>query len=185
MKDFTARNISILLHPLFVVPLASLAYLRFRGLPLIESVQWISVWITVSVLPIAVYTYFTGEKGLNIMRKELRRPVYVLALVSLVIYYSILRFYAGPEVVVEGLLIGVFSVILFGTVNSYSKISVHTGAVTGTGTGFLTQRPFIGAVILLVGFLVGLSRIQLERHTQKEVIYGALIGILCGMLFFL
>lgn len=185
MKDRTARAISTVFHPLIIIPTASLVYLRFRGLALTESIQWIGLWIIISVLPIVVYTYFMGEKGLNVMKKELRRPVYVLALISLVVYYAVLELVEGPEVVVKGLILGAFSVSVFGFLNSYSKISVHTGAMMATGTAFLSQRPFIGVLILLSSMLVGLSRVHLDKHTEKEVLYGALTGILCGLLFFL
>ena len=52
----------------------------------------------------------------------------------------------------ERLFIGNLTVLIFGALNYYSKISVHIGAITGTGTAFLTQAPLSGVLILSTSF---------------------------------
>lgn len=184
MNESLARKVSIILHPLIVVPLSALIYLYFGGLSILSSVKWIGLWTVISILPTVVYTYFKGEKGLNIRDRELRTPVYILAVLSLIASYSTIFLLNGPSIVLKGVIIGILSVLIFGAFNHYSKISVHTGAITGTGTAFLTQAPLPGILLLSVSVLVGKGRIDLNKHTRREVIYGGLTGILCGAMFF-
>lgn len=184
MNESLARKVSIIFHPLIVVPLSALIYLYFGGLSIIDSLKWIGLWTVISILPTVVYTYFKGERGLNIMNKELRRPVYILAVLSLIASYSTISLLNGPSIVLEGVILGILSVLIFGALNHYSKISVHTGAITGTGTAFLTQAPLSGVLLLCTSVLVGKSRIDFNKHTRREVMYGGFTGILCGTMFF-
>ena len=184
MNESLARKISIIFHPLILVPLSAFIYLYFGGHSILPSVKWIGLWTVISILPTVVYTYFGGERGLNIMDKELRTPVYILAVLSLFASYSTIFLLNGPSIVLEGVIVGILSVLIFGALNHYSKISVHTGTITGTGTAFLIHGTFAGVLLLCTSLLVGKSRIDLNKHTRREAIFGGLTGILCGAMFF-
>ena len=74
-------------------------------------------------------------------------------------------------------------------VNIWWKISTHSagiGGVTGALLAFAFRFNFnpvwwLCLVILLAG-AVGTSRIILRQHTVAQVIYGYLLGTLCGFI---
>ncbi len=62
--------------------------------------------------------------------------------------------------------------------------SGHTLTVFAYATVFLLHRRYhdMGAIMLLLAFLVGIGRMMLGLHYPTDVLTGALIGILCAFI---
>lgn len=76
---------------------------------------------------------------------------------------------------------------VFAGANYFSKVSIHTGATTASGTLLLTES-LIGLGLLLLSPVVAWSRVKMKRHSSEEVLMGGLLGITCvlaGVVLFL
>jgi len=119
-------------------------------------------------------------------RKE---RIYPLALVAL---YYFLSYYFLRRMIPEGreipfLLPYVFgfylSVIVAFIMNFYIKISLHMiaffgliGAIMGYFQNQMTYNLWFLLFLILVGGLVGSSRLYLKAHNLKEILYGIVFG---------
>lgn len=98
---------------------------------------------------------------------------------ALVISWSL----SAPELLLDLGITGFFTVITFAVANHIDKVSIHTGALTATAVVF-TQISTASIILTgLLSVLVGWSRVTMEKHTETQVIYGGLIGIICGFIF--
>jgi undecaprenyl-diphosphatase len=65
--------------------------------------------------------------------------------------------------------------------SDHSFPSGHTTAIFSIVTPVVIQLPLIGALLLPVAFLVGVSRIFLGLHYPSDVLVGVLLGTLAGV----
>jgi diacylglycerol kinase (ATP) len=65
-------------------------------------------------------------------------------------------------------------------------VSGHTAIAffLSTSTLFVTRHPLVAVLTLLLALLVAQSRVEAGIHTPKEVVYGALLGIVIPMLLY-
>ncbi|EGQ43360.1 MAG: PAP2 superfamily protein [Candidatus Nanosalina sp. J07AB43] len=99
-----------------------------------------------------------------------------MCLTLLAAYYA-----SAPEAVVNLGGFAVISSIIFGAANHFSKVSIHTGAMTFAAGAFITQIPSLTFTGLLLSIPVGWSRVRLDCHTRKQVIQGGMLGLACGV----
>ena len=171
---------SKILNPLIVLPMAAIIFLLESGLNTYTVFYWIGLWIVIGLIPTAVVVWQTGEKGFNIMEREKRRKAFFTGLTSLTTALTVSWLLNAPALLLNLGVTGFFTVILFAAANHVDKISIHTGALTTTAVVF-TQVSTVSIIFTgLLSILVGLSRVAMEKHTATQVIYGGLIGIICG-----
>jgi membrane-associated phospholipid phosphatase len=113
------------------------------------------------------------------------------AFVALVSYFSKL-FFRHPRPILyferNGLLeevVKVADVSLYGGMNSFP--SGHTMSAFALYAFFafmLPNKRMVGALLLLVALLVGISRIYLVQHFLEDVYLGAIIGVGIGMIWY-
>ncbi len=179
---------SKILHPVIVVPVTGLLYLSFTGISVWETTYWISIWIMTSMVPTVVYVWRTGdEKSLDIISSIDRRPAYGVGLATAVGSTLFLYLLSAPVPVITACLVGLVTASAFAAVNYFSKVSVHTGATTASGTLLLTES-LLGLLLLLLSPLVAWSRVKMQRHSSQEVLAGGLLGVTCvlfGVVLFL
>ena len=175
--------ISKILHPLIALPVAAVIFLTSSGLEISTAFYWISLWISLSLVPTAVVVWNTGEKGFNIMQRENRRKAFLTGLTSLGLALIISWNLSAPSILLKLGFTGLLIVVIFAVANHFSKVSIHTGALTAT-TAVYTE--ISTAAILITGLLsvlVGRSRVKLQKHTLRQVVLGGLTGIFCGAIF--
>jgi membrane-associated phospholipid phosphatase len=63
--------------------------------------------------------------------------------------------------------------------------SRHVFSAFLIGTMALNVAPALGAIILVLGFLLGFARVALGIHFVKDVVCGAIIGIASGVVYIL
>lgn len=64
---------------------------------------------------------------------------------------------------------------------SYSFPSGHTASSFGVAVILSEAFPFINILIFCLASLIGISRVYLKVHYPTDVIVGAIIGTLCGL----
>lgn len=67
--------------------------------------------------------------------------------------------------------------------NYFIKSSMHTAFNVFASALFFVLNPVIGIIWLLIAFVVGLTRIMLNRHSPKEVIAGFSIATVVSFIY--
>jgi len=139
-------------------------------MPLISQVGYFSFWIIISIL----IFIFGGEKG---------KKVAVLAIIALITGYfltEILKYIVArprPFDVLEG-------VRVLTPIGDYSWPSGHSVASFTAATIIGKEYGLIYFIIFIIfASLIAFSRIYNGVHYPSDVISGALIGILIGLVF--
>jgi membrane-associated phospholipid phosphatase len=176
-----ALLVSKIFHPLWMAPLLALFFLLKSGTGFFNSLYWISLWVFVALLPTALITYFTGKRKLNIESGRARRRGYITGISAVIASILLTWHLSAPEPVFNLGLTGILSAVAFGTANHFDKVSVHTGALTGFSGIFVAVSPVLSGSIAALAVVVGWSRVELDMHSRREVIGGAVIGVFCGL----
>ena len=98
--------------------------------------------------------------------------------------YVVLRFANAPPLLVAGLGTGPPGMVIFMCINFWWKISLHTALATGLAlvTGILYG--WIAGVAIVPLVLVGWARVELKEHSIAQVVAGALLAAIIGVVGF-
>jgi len=111
-----------------------------------------------------------------------RRNFYPLMIVvlgiSLVIFY-LLRF---PRPLLVGMLISLGILFIAMLINRWSKISLHLTFGVYFAVSLLTVNYWMSAGLMVLALAVAWSRIRLGRHNAAQVLSGALLGAIAGII---
>ncbi len=173
---------SKIFHPLTVLPVSGVLILFFNGLNIFESGSWIFLWILSAMVPTAAVAWRTGERGFDVVSREQRKKSYIVGAASLTFGLALSIFLGAPAAVVNLGYFAVGAVLVFGLVNSFRKVSVHTGTLGFVAGGFLNTVPLISVLCVVLAVPVGWSRVELDQHSRDQVVQGAVVGFLCGLI---
>ncbi len=182
-----ARWISHLISPHIVgVVLVSLITLNYSDNPL-EVLLWLALLMPLIVIPPLSYLFWLVKTGkledIYMPTRETRlRPLTVL-MVWFFCCVMLMRYWQAAPLV-EGLILAVMVLVgVLSLVTLFWKISFHGATITAaaTATMMVAGSYYAWPVVLLVP-LVGWSRIRLNRHTPRQVIFGSLVGALIALL---
>jgi len=161
-----------------------------------ESKQ-IAIWFTfvyTVLLPLFMFIVlykigWVSDVNLTV-RKERIIPTFISVLLFIGLYFQI-KGLEGMNILLAKVFLGsVFGLLLANIITIYWKISIHSFGVFGVSgcivaLSIFTKQPFPSALIitLLIGFIVGISRLILKRHTPLQVLLGGLLGFLSPIVF--
>lgn len=203
MKNLLAQTISVLLIPLLIpsylvgivlyyVPQDFISYLFFdKILFLLETIIFSAIIPLLSV-------YFLYKKNiissLDLIKREDRKYPQLIALLSYIILYLIYTLQIGFTHLLSLLILAnIISLFLIFIISAYWKISTHTSGAIGFITILsllILKKPDFGYFILfffiaILSISVFFARLYLKAHTIKQVIGGALLGLISTLWLFL
>jgi len=182
-----ARWISHLISPHIVgIVLISVMAFRFSDNPW-SVLLWLALIIPLLVVPPLIYLFWLVHRGaiedIYMPRRETRlRPLTVL-LVWLFLCLGLLRYWQAPQIVEQIVWSTVVLIVVLSLVTFFWKISFHGAAIAAAATITVLVAGSSAWPVMLLVPLVGWARIRLNRHTPRQVIYGALVGAIIGSLF--
>lgn len=177
-----ARLISNIFSPFLVsVALVILVSLRSaRGTA--DALRWSLIALGLSTLPIfAIILYLVRSDRLESMFINVRRQrhkIYLLSGLCSAITCVVLYLLEAPLALVVTFLAGLTTVLVFGSINLWWKISVHTAFAASAITVLILLYGFVAAIAALVLPFIGWSRIELEHHSPTQVAIGAVLSAL-------
>jgi hypothetical protein len=183
-----ARTISIVLHPFVTIVIMVVVIGLLRG-SLTSMVSAVAALATIAILPVAVlilYKVVTGEwTTVDASRRPDRPALYavsIAAALGLILYMTINR---GRSVFMPGA-VGTLGLLLFAwIVNRWVKLSLHMALAAMATTVLIASRSAAGWVLLALLPALAWSRLELKRHTPKELLVGAILGTLTGLAIYL
>ena len=180
-----ARWVSHLISPhiVGVVITAAIAF-QYSQNPF-ETLMWLSLLLPLIIVPPLAYLFWLTYKGqiedIYMPRRETRiRPLTVM-MVWLLVCRGLIRYWAAPQIVEAFVLVTIVLVGILSLVTLFWKISFHGATISAAATAtVMVTGSYAWPVVLLIP-LVGWSRIRLQRHTPRQVIYGSLVGALIAL----
>ncbi len=181
-----ARWVSHVISPHIVgVVLTAAVTLRYGDNPF-EVLKWLALLLPLIVLPPLGYLLWLVHNGTleDIYmpdRKTRMRPLTVM-MVWLFVCLGFIRYWAGPPLMEVFVMATIVLVAVLSVVTLFWKISFHGATITAAATATVIVAGSYALPVMLLVPLVGWSRIRLDRHTPRQVIYGSLVGALIGLI---
>lgn len=188
----TAKTVSLVFTP-FYLPITSMvavflfSYLRIMPLTYKLSILLVVFLFTVLVptMLIRLYRRYQGWSLLHLLARERRVIPYVISIICYFTCYNILSVHNVPHIITSILVAALVVQILCALINVWWKISTHTAAIGGV-TGGVIAFAFIFnfnpiwwlSLVILLGGMVGSSRMMLRQHSLSQVVCGYLIGMI-------
>ena len=185
-----SRVVSMMFTP-FYLPLVGLAalfffsYLNTFPLYYILMVMGI-VWLFTVLLPtrlIHLYRRYHGWTPIQLGVRERRMVPYVISILC----YFILSLRHTPHTITSILIAALAVQMLCAMINVWWKVSTHSAAIGGVAGGLLSFSLIFNfnpvwwlCLVILLGGMVGTSRMILRQHTLPQVVVGFFMGLLCS-----
>ena len=189
-----SRVVSMMFTP-FYLPLVGLAalfffsYLNTFPLYYILMVMGI-VWLFTVLLPtrlIHLYRRYHGWTPIQLGVRERRMVPYVISILCYFICFYILSLSRTPHTITSILIAALAVQMLCAMTNVWWKVSTHSAAIGGVAGGLLSFSLIFNfnpvwwlCLVILLGGMVGTSRMILRQHTLPQVVVGFFMGLLCS-----
>lgn len=206
MSRGIATFLSVILHPIFVLPLLLVfTYMTCSHLFVFKEEQGLGLFtiysvVTCLILPLVAIMMMRGLGMITSWQIEDRQerigPLIVTGLFYIWLFYNYYQNSDIPnpvKVVTLGAAIGLFIAFFM---NNFSKLSIHGVGVGGLIVGMIivsikwsysymligqdiqVHNLLIIAAFMLLGGAVLTSRLVLEAHTLQQLYHGVLVGVL-------
>ncbi|MBR7126207.1 MAG: hypothetical protein IKC86_06365 [Prevotella sp.] len=189
-----SRVVSMMFTP-FYLPLVGLAalfffsYLNTFPLYYILMVMGI-VWLFTVLMPtrlIHLYRRYHGWTPIQLGVRERRMVPYVISILCYFICFYILSLRHTPHTITSILIAALAVQMLCAMINVWWKVSTHSAAIGGVAGGLLSFSLIFNfnpvwwlCLVILLGGMVGTSRMILRQHTLPQVVVGFFVGLLCS-----
>ncbi len=187
-----ARIVSLLFTPFYLPLVALVALFVFSYLSVLPLSYKLStlflVYLGTVLVPtvmIHVYRHYQGWSLIQLGQKERRVMPYLISIMCYFACYYIVNVLHEPHMIGSILVAGLAIQILCALINVNWKVSTHSAAVGGMTGGLLAFSVIFNfnpvwwlCLCILVGGLVGTSRMILRQHTLAQVVTGYFIGLL-------
>jgi membrane-associated phospholipid phosphatase len=190
MKTLLAKIISTAGHPLITIPLYIVIVLFSTND--IKSASFLTLLIVGCIfVPLITWMYLKSKNGsytnFDVSDKKQRRSLFIFAIPFLVVVTFVLYLTHQPEKTTLSLLFATILVVVSQLVNYFIKSSLHVSLTLYLAFLAIPISPVFGFSMMFLSILIGWSRVVLKRHSVKEVLVGAIIGLTIGsmMLYFL
>ncbi len=185
MRQKIAQFISILGHPFVTLP-AFLLFVLFAYEGLYKAIWTSLIIIGGMFIPMAIKTYRGTKRGdytnLDVSNQMQRQKWYKTAVLLLILVIAILYFTDQSRSMRFNTIYAFLLLVTAQIINNYVKSSMHVAY--NVFLTFMILPINIGAGMLFGLFVVFIawSRLELKRHTFKEVVFGTLIGLTFGLI---
>ena len=184
MKKEFAFFISFIGHPLLTLSVFSIiAFFTYE-----ESKQALlhsSLIIAGIVLPLTVKMYLNAKKGMytnfDVSNQTQRQSWYVYAVLVLLIVTILLFITDQPRTLRLSVLFSLILMAASQAMNYFIKSSLHVSFNIFLSFLIMTMNVPAGILLMIFTILIIWSRLTLKRHTIKEIITGAVLGLTVGI----
>ncbi len=192
----SARIISMVFTPFYLPVLGLLVLFVFSYLSILPTLYKLFVLLMVYVftvlaptLLIHAYRSHQGWTPLQLGVRERRMVPYVLSIFCYFACYYLMNLLHIPHFMSSILVAALMIQILCATVNVWYKISTHTAAIGGVA-GAILAFAFIFefnpqwwfCLTVIIGGMVGTSRMILRQHTLSQIVTGFALGLTVAFL---
>lgn len=184
--DVFAALVALVTHPAIIGMLGLLTIVTFSVSDIREQLFYLILLTALTFIPAALYllVFFRGNvaDALELVNREARLIPYILMVVGALMAIIVLIAIEAPRPIFVMTLVLLANEIVMGTINFWTKVSIHTSTPTFTGItlGYLVS-PGWYALIFLVP-LIAWARVYRKRHTLQQVIGGTVFAAIITLI---
>lgn len=185
MTDLIARSVSILGHPLVVMPAAVLALMVLQSGG--RNAGWALAGLLATGLLIMLFSRHQVRRGrwqhVDASGKEERSSLnrFLLALLIVATLACLLGGASRPMTLGLGLSAAMLVVAM--ATARWCKLSLHLAFATFAALLLASLSWWVGLAGLLFAAVVAWSRLHMQRHVPRDLIAGGCTGLLAGLAF--
>jgi membrane-associated phospholipid phosphatase len=187
--DTFAKTLSIIGHPLLVIPVfAIIALFKYENTANATTLS--ALIVGGLIVPVVAKMYLGYRKGtysnFDVSDQTERKTWYSLPIILLTIFTLYLFFTEQERNLRMAISLSLVLLISSKLINNYIKISLHAsfGAYIAM-LAFQLLGILYGWMFLLFALLVACARVALARHTVLEVVLGLALGLILGGFYLL
>lgn len=188
MRKQIARLTSNILSPPVTATISILLVSFESTTSLFDSFKWALTAIALSILPLSLaIVYLVRTKRLDSVFADIRKQrtkIYVLVTILAGVGYVVLHCLAAPLELAALFLTGFVFGVIFGCINLWWKISLHTAAVATLITVAVISYGFMATTSVVLLPLMVWARVELGCHSAAEGITAAFLATLILVLVF-
>lgn len=182
-----ANIIASVLHPATLI-LPAVFLIVYKS---VNSYDSAFLWTVVSLVFtgfVAAFVLLGVKKGffsdIDVSVKKQRVFLYPFVIVVTLLFIGVIYLFKGPSLLIIAGILFILAMIIMDVINIKIKASAHVASIAAIVTGIFYL--YGGSTIILFALipLVAWARIVEKRHTLKETIVGAGIGILLTVIAF-
>jgi len=181
-KTAFARVVSIVAHPFTFILLLVLLSLRARGE--VAALRVAGIVAAIALLPIALFSwqrYASGRWTTFDASDPSNRPaLYMVCFVVLLPLMFYFRYVLRSVELVRGSVVVAVMLAVAAFLNRWIKISGHVAFATLSGVIFARVHLVYALPMLVIVPVLAWSRLELRRHTLREVVAGFVTGLVTG-----
>ena len=185
MTELVARTVSILGHPLMVMPIAVLAMMLLQGSG--QHTGWAAAGLGAFGVLIMLFSRNQVRRGrwqhVDASGKEERSSLNRLLLVMLLIATLACLLCGASRPLTLGLGLSAAMLVVAMATARWCKLSLHLAFVTFAALLLVSLSWLMGMAGLLFAAAVAWSRLHLQRHVPRDLVAGACTGLLAGLAF--
>ncbi len=187
MNKAFARAVSIFGHPMLVLPLAALAVAITRGQG--RAAVWMALGFALFAALVMAYSWWQVRRGrwvhVDASNKDERRSLNRFLVVALVVAAVLAMRYGHNRELGLGLGLSAAMIALAMLTARWWKLSLHMAFVIFAATLLWSVAWWTGLAGFACATAVAWSRLQLQRHVPRDLLAGAIAGLLAGGVFLL
>ncbi len=148
------------------------------------------VWLFTVLMPtmlIHLYRRYHGWTPIQLGVRERRMVPYVISILCYFTCFYIMSLSRTPHTITSILIAALAVQMLCAMTNVWWKVSTHSAAIGGVAGGLLSFSLIFNfnpvwwlCLVILLGGMVGTSRMILRQHTLPQVVVGFFMGLLCS-----
>ncbi len=179
-NDLFAALVALITHPVVIGSLGLILIVLSAVDNFQQQLFYFGLLVLLTFLPAALYllVYFKGNvfDALELVDREARLIPYILMILGAIGAVAALTIIQAPRPIFIMTLVLLANEIVLGTVNFWTKVSIHTATPTFSAItlGYLLNPAWYSLIFLVP--LIGWARVYRKRHTLKQVIGGALFA---------
>ncbi|WP_315577780.1 phosphatase PAP2 family protein [Hoylesella oralis] len=187
-----ARVMSMVFTPFYLPMVGLIALFLFSYLHLLDWGYKLKVLalvyaftILLPTLLIHIYRRYQGWTLIELGTKERRMVPYIISIACYFTCYYIMNARHIPHFMGSILVAALVIQIICAFINVWWKVSTHTAAIGGVAGALLAFAVIFAfnpiwwlCIVLILGGMVGTSRMILRQHTLSQVVTGFLVGLI-------
>jgi hypothetical protein len=179
-----ARCVSWVGHPLVFISLSFAIIIMLRlangaGLALLLTL------LVTLILPLALLLFWGTRTGrwsdADVSVRSERTRFYSRAIPISAMAVITLWLLRAPAMALHGAVVTLFLLVVAALVNFRIKLSLHALFAFYSAIILFVVHPVVGAIAFVLAFLVFWSRLYLGRHDLLEMLVGASLGVVGGL----
>lgn len=170
-------------HPLVTVPFV-VVFVLFLTEPFQRALFISCLVIGIIQIPVLINLSKKLKKGkiesFDVSDRHERKKFYFFILPLLIAVNLILFYTNQSKDLIYSFLFAAILLLLMQVMNYFVKSSLHVAVNVYLGFLLFNLNPGVGVLWWIWVLIIGWSRLELKKHTTREIVCGFIIGALCG-----